>query len=140
MPGELRVCVKDFNADGTHDFVIQSPRSYSGGPMMYLFARRGEGYVAIGDLQGMLRFEPPLDSHLVLDSMTRGGGGVYTRCLRHYQNGRYEIVRIADYHWHYDDPTPFTFVRERDPKPYRTPANEPFTTGRGATARSAFGQ
>jgi hypothetical protein len=119
IPATLRVCRIDLNADGADDFVIKSNEPYSGGPMMEIFVARGERYIEIGSTQGMLRFEKPVGGYLVLDSMSAGGGGGYTRTLQTFRENKYRLVRIANYRWDQDESDRFVFVEERDPRPYQ---------------------
>jgi hypothetical protein len=119
LPATLGIARVDLNADNVDEFVVKSPQPYSGGPAMEIFRRDHEKFSWIGGMQGMIRLGPSLAGYREIESMSRAGGGSYTRVRQRFEEGQYQMVRIADYHWSNDFPDRFTFVLERDPRPYR---------------------
>ena len=112
-----QVCRLDLNRDGTDEFVVMSPQSYSGGPQMYVFQRHHHRFVCIADFAGLVYFGRRVNGYLQIVSQSRGGGGESTRSLHRYEHGRYHLVRLADYRLR-EFGDEFDFVQERDPKPY----------------------
>jgi hypothetical protein len=115
LPESLEVCRIDLNGDGADEFIVMSRQSYSGGPMMYIFERRKDRYVFIGDEGGRIYFGPLFNGYLQIVSQSRAGGGVLTRVLDRFQDGKYHTVRIADYRER-EVGDELDFIRERDPK------------------------
>jgi hypothetical protein len=116
LPASLRVSGVDLNGDSVEEFIVQSPEPYSGGPMLYVFARRDGRFVVIADAQGTVYLGPRENGYAVLVSQSRGGARRVTRIIQRYDGTRYRVVRIADYEQSDDDT--MRFLEERDPREF----------------------
>jgi hypothetical protein len=114
LSDSLHVARIDLNGDRVDEFIVQSAETYSGGPMIYAFERRGGACAEIVECQGVIYFAPRVYGYFEIVSQSRGGGGNYLRELLRYERDRYQIVRAADYH--HDDGGPWERVRERNPR------------------------
>ena len=110
-----QVCRIDLNDDGTDEFIVMSPQSYSGGPQMYVFQQRRHQFVLIASPAGRLYFAQRANGYLQMVSQSRGGAAMSTRSLERYQHGRYHLVRLAEYQLQ-ESGGEFKFVQELDPK------------------------
>ena len=112
-----QICRIDLNGDGTDEFIVMSPQSYSGGPQMYVLQRRQHKFVLIATPAGRIYFAPRMNGYLQIVSQSRGGAGFSMRSLERYQRGRYHLVRLTEYRLR-EFGGEFDFVQELDPKPY----------------------
>jgi hypothetical protein len=108
----------DLDGNRIDEFIIQSPQTYSGGPMTFVFERRTSEFVEICDFQGAVYFGPRVNRYFEIVSQSRGGTGAYTRVFHRYERNRYQPVRVADYE-ETESGGSLKFVRERGPAPFR---------------------
>ncbi|MES2572870.1 MAG: hypothetical protein V4710_22795 [Verrucomicrobiota bacterium] len=114
LPPTLEICRIDLNGDGTPEYIVSSPASYTGGTARIIYQRTKAGYQNIAYFQGGFHLTARHNGYYQVESWGRAGGGELTRTLERFEHGRYRLARIEDYT---DDDEP-RFVRARDPKEY----------------------
>ena len=98
LPSELSGFTDDLNRDGRQEyFIYNGVYSGSGGSFYLVFAEVNGTWRDIVAFQGSLHLFPTRRGWPRLVSISRGGGGIWSKTHHEFRRGKYEATRIERY-------------------------------------------
>lgn len=98
VPPALHGFTYDLNGDGRDEyFMCNRVYSGSGGPYYMVFAEKDATWRLIMDFQGSLHLFPARSGWPPTVSISRGGGGVWSRTYSAFQRGKYHDTLLEIY-------------------------------------------